>query len=98
MRQETPLVICKSAMIIETINLVSKAQACTEKISASSVQFLDPASQNPRPIVDNQPTLDSVASDQDLSERTIRQLTAIGGEFFNKNANLRLHISGRFIS
>jgi len=50
-----------------------------------SLNFLDPTSETPGPIEGDQHALDSMASGQDLSRRSIRQLAGIG-EDLNRNA------------
>jgi len=41
--------------------------------------------------------LDSMMSEQDLFERTVRQSTGIGGEGLDRKAKLRLFITGKVI-
>jgi len=84
-------------MIFETIKLVSKIKASIHQVPASSLQFLDPTSKDPQPILGDRRALDSVVSDQSLSERKMRQLEGIGGGFADTNANISLYMSGRFI-
>jgi len=47
--------------------------------------------------VGDQRAPDSLPSDEDLSERAMRQLEGISGEVADKSANLRLCISGKCI-
>ena len=71
-----------------------QSQMCIGKLPTSSLQILDPKPKGSQPIASDHRALDSVASDQDLSERTMRQLAGIGGEVTDKNTKSRLYISG----
>jgi len=48
--------------------------------------------------VANNAILDSVASDQELSEREMRQEAALDGEALDEDTNLQLYITGKVIS
>ena len=61
-----------------------------------SATALDHTSETPGPIEGNQHTLDSMVSDEDHFERTMRQSAERGSEGLNRNANLRLCITGEF--
>jgi len=62
-----------------------------------SATALDPTSEIPGPIEGNQHTLDSMVSDEDHFERTMRQSAERGSEGLDRNANLRLCITGEFV-
>jgi len=70
-----------------------QSQMCIGKLPTSSLQMLDPKPKDSQPIASDQRALDSVASDQDLPERTMRQLAGIGGVVDDENTEFRLYIS-----
>jgi len=59
--------------------------------------ILDPTSETPRLVEGDRNALDSMASDQDLSERVAHQLTGIGGEALDEKKE-RLYIKGKGIA
>jgi len=72
-------------------------QVC--RIIASSLQILDPTSEASRLIIvgDQRALNHSVASDEDLSERTMCQLEVIRSEAVDTTANRRHYKLGKFI-
>jgi len=59
--------------------------------------YLGLALESTAPFEDSQAILDSIASDQGIFERTMHQSGGIGGEALDRNANLRLYITGMAI-
>ena len=59
--------------------------------------ILDPTSETPGLIEGDRNALDSMACDQDLSERVAHQLTGISGEVLDEKEELRLYLKGKGI-
>ena len=59
--------------------------------------ILDPTSETPRLVEGDRNAIDSMASDQDLSERLAHQLKGIVGEVLDEKEELRLYIKGKGI-
>jgi len=59
--------------------------------------ILDPTSETPRLVEGDRNVIDSMASDQDLSERLAHQLKGIVGEVLDEKEELRLYIKGKGI-
>ena len=80
------------------ITLVSTTGFTLTKYLPQFCNFLDPTSEAPGQVEANQLALDIITSDQDLSQMTECQSTAIGGENLDRNLNFSFYITGKVIS
>jgi len=80
------------------ITLVSTTGFTLTKYLPQFCIFLGPTSEAPGPVEANPLALDIMTSNQDLSQMTECQSTAIGGENLDRDLNFSFYITGKVIS